>query len=495
MKRLRYLVFGLTLVTALASTAHAGREIELGDWIAGDLVPYVRQQLSTHPRFAGQTVQVVMLGGDAVLAAGNALSLGVADRLRKALSVEPGIRLLWQAPPSARAQPEQQFDCSQREADYLIGIDAQEVSPGAVVINVRALDWAERSWVSGFARRWQGRLSSRQVRDLRTRAIDPAFRGERHAPWEETETDLMAAQLAFEIGCGLLRQTDGEYMLDPGPASSGDNHDLVELVSNNLAAVAYFQFATEDQAANARITGKAHRIDDDLYQYWITILPQDGATDLTAISADAYVRVSPTARSVLAATEESFDFQPGNDSFIDDLSLVRLHRKSLCEPGTVNASLPGAPTASWSGADGSCFALQLDSGEDAVAFFLNHQLNHGLVHLSTGDCSGQNKARVIRKDAALQFPLPLQSVGSWMPAKTWSLDPAEDTYLVLASRDTRAARALAAHVEKLPMRCSQALRPGLEGAELRAWLAELRRIAAHWDHAVDWQAIRIRDIY
>ena len=40
MRRLRCLLFGLALVTALAATAHAGREVELGEWIAGDLVPF-----------------------------------------------------------------------------------------------------------------------------------------------------------------------------------------------------------------------------------------------------------------------------------------------------------------------------------------------------------------------------------------------------------------------------------------------------------------------
>jgi len=483
----------LIAVGVISSTARAAREVGLDEWITGDLVPYVKQQLSTHPRFAGQTVQVVMLGGDDVLAAGNTLLLDIADRLRGTLSVEPGIRLLWQA--TAPGQRQRDIDCSRREADYLVGIEVAEDSPGTTTVSVRALDRSERSWVSGFSRRWQGRLSSRQIRDFRTPAVDPAFRGERQAPWGESETDLMAAQLAFEIGCGLLRQTEGEYLLQPGSTPSADSQDLVELVRNNLAAVTYFQFAAEGQTANARISGKAHRIDDDLYQYWITILPQDPDSELTAISADAYVRISPTGRRVLPIAEETFDFHSTSEPFIDSLSLVRLHQGSRCDNATVSAALEGVRSGRWASPGGSCFALQLDSREDAIAFFLNHQLNHGLVHLTPGDCSGQQNARVVRKDTALKFPLSVPSVGTWMPAESWSLDPREDTYLVLASRNTRAARALASHIEKLPMRCGASLRPGLEGPALKSWLDELQRIAKHWGQAVDWQAIRIRDIY
>ena len=120
---------------------------------------------------------------------------------------------------------------------------------------------------------------------------DPTFRGERNAPWKDTETDLMAANLAYELGCKLLGQTAGEYVVathdingevDPTTA-------LVELVSNNLAGLRALQFAAGE--TNAVIEGKAHRIDEELFQYWVTITPTDPDSEMTALSADAYVYI------------------------------------------------------------------------------------------------------------------------------------------------------------------------------------------------------------
>ena len=60
---------------------------------------------------------------------------------------------------------------------------------------------------------------------------------------------------------------------------------------DNLAGIRALQRSATVGSANAVIEGKAHRIDDDLYQYWVTITPVDPETDMTTLSADAYVRI------------------------------------------------------------------------------------------------------------------------------------------------------------------------------------------------------------
>ena len=70
-----------------------------------------------------------------------------------------------------------------------------------------------------------------------------------------------------------------------------------------------------------------------------------------------------------------------------------------------------------------------------------------------------------------------------------------DTYYVLAASDNRAARALARHIERLPLRCTASVRQGLKGAELKRWLEELETMAGHWKSDIDWQLIRVRNLY
>lgn len=486
---------GLLLVLFLPLTVAADRSQDLDSWISGDLVPYVRDKLTAHPRFRGQTIQFVMLGGDEVLAAGNALALGISDRLRDALSIEPGVRILRQPGLSGPGLAPDRFDCAARAADYLVGVGIETLSPGTVEVKVRALDRVDNSWVTGFSRRWQGRLSRDQFRDSRTLATDAAFRGQRLAPWSDAETDLMAEQLALEIGCGLSRQTDGEYLLDAPAGQDAAGQRLIELVANNLAAITYFQFAAEGHSANARITGKAHRVDDDLYQYWITVVPQGSDSELAVVSADAYIRVSDRGINALALPEETAELETTPQPFLAGLNVVRLPGRSACGRGAYPDPYRTGGYSQHVTGNHACFALEVDSRADAIAFFLNHQLNHGLVRLSAGNCDRQGHTRVLRSDESLRHPLPNLSVGSWLRADSWSLEPRSDTYFVLASKDTRAARALAAHMEALPGRCGDSLRAGLEGPELRKWIAELGRIVKHWSQSIDWRAVSVSEIY
>jgi hypothetical protein len=47
----------------------------------------------------------------------------------------------------------------------------------------------------------------------------------------------------------------------------------------------------------------------------------------------------------------------------------------------------------------------------------------------------------------------------------------------------------------LPSRCTAATRPGLEGAALARWLGEFDRLAEAWSARVDWQIIRVKNVY
>jgi hypothetical protein len=132
-----------------------------------------------------------------------------------------------------------------------------------------------------------------------------------------------------------------------------------------------------------------------------------------------------------------------------------------------------------------------------VVFFLNHQLNNGLVRLADAACLERTSARIVRTDQQLQFALPPDSLPSaaWSAAESWQLQPDLDTYYAVAATDTKAARALSQHIEQLPKRCSASVRPGLEGLALRQWIEELTEIVRHWEPAIDWQTIRVKNIY
>ena len=442
-----------------------------------------------------------MLREDSPQSRGNALSIKLRDRLRDSLTGVPGIRIAWQAdqPGVGLVAGSTGLDCTRNEASYFIGIELHETSPGQVRIKVRALDVEERSWVSGFDKTWSGSITSVQRRELRRTVADSTFRGERHAPWNVSETDLMAAHLAYELGCKILRQTAGEYVLADADIDDENpvQNPLVELVGNNLAGIPSLQFSTGADAANARIEGKAHQIDNDLYQYWVTITPQDTSSDLTALSADAYIRIPDKYAAAKLVPEATYELPRIEDGFLSSFRIVRLSDQRLCLSG-----IRGFAGATNSGNDrryvgDDCYALQLQASDDAVVFFLNHQLNNGLVRLAGGNCSERSAARIVKSEQDLRFPLPLESLhsASWTATEAWPLHPDKDTYYALASSNTKAARALSRHIERLPGRCTASIRRGIEGAELRRWLEELGQIVDHWESEIDWQSIRVSNVY
>ena len=477
----------------------AARQVDLDTWIDSELVPYVSRELSQHPRFRNQAIQLVLLHDEAPQSAGSALAIDIRDRLRDALNTVPGIRIVWAAGKSGVGITDTAVypNCAASQADYLVGIETSDQRRGKISVFVRALDLAERRWVSGFGKSWEGLLSAGQMQQFRIRAIDPDLRGERNAPWHTTELDLMAAHLARTVGCKLLRQVGAEYVLDQGGSRNDSPGQLIELVTVNLAGNAYLQFAGDGISANAAIGGKAHRIDDDLYQYWITVTPLDPASGLVALSADAYVRIEDPYQAAALVPEEAYELAPGPDPFLDRLSVVVLPERSYCrESGRgLRAADPRRHAATAS--DAACYALQLRSEEDVVVFFLNHQLNNGLVRLANGSCEFRTDGRIARRHDTLRFPLPVDALqsGNWSSANRWSLAPRDDTYFAIASRSSRAARALSAHIGVLPKKCSASMRAGLEGPALRSWLDELQQILDHWSPDIDWRGIRIKEIY
>jgi hypothetical protein len=498
MKSLQLSLLAIALLMVGLSAGAASRHADLDGWIANELTPFVREQLVNHPRFKGESLRFVVLQNGKPQATSNALALRVRDRLREAAADIPGVRIAWQPddPHYLRGSGPGGVDCTKTEVHYLVGIEMKLVEAGLLAIDVRALDVEDRSVVPGFSKAWKGPISSRQYREFSRVETDLTFRGERAAPYEESQIDLLAAHLAHDLGCTLLRQTDAEYVItqSAGVARTDSVSGMVELVSNNLAQYSTLQFSSTEDSANSVIEGKAHRIDNDLYQYWITVQPRESGSDIQALSASAYVRL-PEQFAIAELLEMPPDPELHNDSnFLASLKIVELPESPTCITNRVDSR---SPVYRRSLTDNRCFALAVQSTDDAVVFFLNHQLNNGLVRLADPSCMQRTSARVARSNQQLQFTLPPDTLHSaaWSAAESWQINPDLDTYYAVAASDTKAARALSQHIEQLPKRCSAPVRPGLEGAALRRWMEELTEIMNKWEPAIDWRTIRVKNIY
>jgi hypothetical protein len=374
---------------------------------------------------------------------------------------------------------------------------------------VRALDLEDQSWVSGFGTSWEGALTGAQRGAFQQTETDEYFLGVREVPYSLAQMDLLAAHLAHQLSCALLQGTGDYIVVAAGEKAQATSLDgTVELVSNNLASYPALQVTAQADRANAVLKGKAHQIDADLYQYWITVTPKAGANELPPVSASAYVdlpapRVVETPPPAAVQPVRPPSVQPvampfpdlggtGNAVVLSPLQIVESRDLRSCQTAG-----PARRTRTLVGADytvkrGHCFALRARANSDAVVFFLNHRLNSGLVRLSGQGCGTRTQVRVVRAGEQLRFP---GHADAWQSTSAWQGQAGSETYYAVAVTNTQAARELTRQVDRVPARCSAAATAGLDGPELQDWLAGFTAVVDRWQPYIDWQAVRVRHVY
>lgn len=485
----------ILLAQAIPATA-LSRDKDLDRWLDRDLIPYVNQQLVVHPRFKNETVMFVILKDNSPASTSNALALSLRDRVLEAALDTQGVSIGWHQGRSGNSLESSSNECLQDEVHYYVGIELTQELDSSYSVNVRALDLEDRTWVSGFGKRWQGRLSTIQRQAMRQDSVDETFLGAREVPFTLAQTDLLASHLAYELSCTLMQQVEDDYIVTTrrnGSANAG-LEETVELIGNNLANRQALVLTKDSEKTNAVLSGKAHRIDGALYQYWLTITPASDADGLAALSTSAYVVLPHGRPDIVAATSEA--------------PVVRTERVTALRSAPSTISIPNAGKESLIGGlqiaapvsvtecHRPCSMLRTRANADSIVFFLEHQANHGLVRLSGEECRQRTVATIARNGETVSFPIAKTSTDShdWTETYDWALAPDMDTFYAVVVTDANTARQMANHIDNLPLRCSSALRPGLDGESLNEWLATFALLAARSAEHVDWRAIKVRDV-
>lgn len=481
----------------LALQPAAARESNVERWVDEPLSTYVAAQLKQFPRFKGASVQFVVMRDGRAVAEVSELALRLRDRLRQQLAGVAGVTVRTNAP---RVTPTSDASACQAEAQYLIGLEVSASPSGETRVDVRALDNVEQTYVSGFRKHWRGRLNAAQRRQHGTPALDRTFLGGRSVPYSANETDLIAARLGQEIRCRLMQSIEHQYVLKK-PTANDDASSMdpvTELVANHLSGTSTLTWVedSDHETVNAVLMGKAHRVDEDLHQYWITLTPATNEQGLSPVGAAVYVRlpVQHIAAARHAVPQTSLPMPRPSPSvprgtLLEPTALVRLNSTAACRaPATTIRTSRTAVL--------SCWALNVRTRADAVVFVLNHQQNRGLVRVGDAACRTRTTARVARADENTTIPLPADWLrNEWAPETRWEIDPEAETYYAIAVSDGKTARALAAQLDQLPQRCGASVRLGFAGAELTRWLDRLSASFVEWQPLVDWNAIRIKSVF
>ena len=230
------------------------------------------------------------------------IAAGMRHSLLAAAVATQGVEIGWQQGRSGTSLESNPQDCMRDDVHYYVGVELTQKLDGTYAVNVRALDLEDRTWVTGFGRRWQGKLSTSQRQAMRQQRVDETFLGARDVPFTLGQTDLLAAHLAHQLSCALHKRVGDDYVVSVDlvePPASG-LEGTVELISNNLANRRALTLSANPGAANAILSGKAHQISGVLHQYWVTVTPNGEGDELSALSASAYIVLPETVESVVA---------------------------------------------------------------------------------------------------------------------------------------------------------------------------------------------------
>jgi hypothetical protein len=331
---------------------------------------------------------------------------------------------------------------------------------------------------------------------MRQQSVDKTFLGARDVPFTLEQTDLLASHLAHQLSCTLKQQLEEEYVVSrKASAPVGDGLDgTVELIGNNLANRQALKLTSDNSKTNAVLSGKAHRIDGVLHQYWLTVTPDSDNDDLAALSVSAYIVLPFAEPAPVVANRSPRPEAPAPQKVSYQMPrtimIPNAGKDGLIGPLRIAAPLSSAECV-W-----PCSMLQARANTDAIVFFLEHQANHGLVRLAGEDCRKRTVARIARAGDTLNFPIAKTSTdrNNWTETYEWTVESEMDTFFAVAATDADVARQIANHIDGLPIRCSTSLRPGLKGAALRTWLTEFASITARSREHIDWRAIQVRDI-
>ena len=496
----------IMLCLALLAASAEAAERNLDRWFDRELVPYVTSQLVEHPRFKGESVMFVVFEDNVPASVSNALAVSLRDRLLDAALNTPGVTVGRRQGGTTATPAAQRVDCTTDDVHYYVGIALSRRIDGLFGVNVRALDLEDRNWVSGFGKAWQGALSTVQQRAFRETQADATFRGARDVPFAADESDLLAAHLARELSCALLRETAGRYVVaaDQEPADDDGLAATVQLVSNNLARHDALEHTNDEQGVNATLSGKAHLIDGTLYQYWLTVTPTGADPELSTLSASTYVLLpgyrlagdTPAPKAALlppAGLHATIDVpHGGGDALLGPLRILKSQDLGVCAR-SASASLK---TTTYGESPPQCSILIADTRADAIVFVLEHKANYGLVRLGDAACRERTSPHVVTRGTPMQYPVPFAAIGSneMREVAEWRVAPGVDTYYAFAVSDARAARAFANHIDALPLRCGRSLRRGLQDDALHRWLEAFAVLAERHAPQVGWRAITIKDV-
>jgi len=432
------------------------RADDLSTWVSREVVPWLTETLSNHPRFKGEPVRVAVFDGSEEDPTPDLLSSAIADSVESELAHNPDVRLVQSAsgPDWDNQRLPTRLPCVPPADAYVVAIGTGPAGGATVAVQVRILDVQESAWVPGAVREWHGQLDSGERRKFRQTGTRDDLRGRRDLPFLPGQEDLLSARAAFALGCALLAHPAGNLVLWPGDEPDDDEAGRVALlVPRYLARTGVLRLAGSRSEANMLLAVDSQALDADTRQVWIDLSPVGGNADL------------PSVRTSLYATTER------GPAVTDDSSATVSIRLDREDPSLalVQPRCDGEPC------EDDMFLLVKSPGS-SHAELIAVTWDGVVVRLYPGPCQS-----IVRpdQDGVLRWPLDPASRGELL------------TVFAVFAGTPAAAAALSREFDAIPGRCGV---QSLRGAAARRRFETMARRLNVYGDEIQWRRIQLAPV-
>jgi len=246
-KRPHVTILFLALMVITQFSHAASQELfggSLGDWLRRDAQVKLTELLSSHPRFRGERIRVVVMREGSPATESDGLTQAIRAQLTHDLAQIDNVQLVWGDTARGCQVP--------RKTPYLLGVEVMRESRSRHLVRIAMVDVEEGVWVSGANLQWRGQLNQAEQRAHLTASVDGQA-GTIDKPHSASNRTAVVEQLLESIQCSLQGGLEGSVNI-----AATDEQDtlLVELARKLRERVmhsAWLSVAEDAETADWRL--------------------------------------------------------------------------------------------------------------------------------------------------------------------------------------------------------------------------------------------------